>query len=76
MEAAERDRLLKPCEVRSEFGVTAATLREWDRSGKLRATQRTFGGHRRYRESEVRALLAGLVTAAHVDTATPTGAAA
>lgn len=76
LEAAEPDRLLKPCEVRSEFGVTAATLREWDRSGKLPAAQRTFGGHRRYRESDVRALLAGLVAPARAGTATPTGAAA
>ncbi len=76
MKAAEPDRLLKPCEVRSEFGVTDATLREWDRSGKLRAAQRTFGGHRRYRESDVRALLAELVTPARADAATPTGAAA
>lgn len=76
MEAAEHDRLLKPCEVRSEFGVTDTTLREWDRSGKLRAAQRTFGGHRRYRESDVRALLAELVMPTRAGTATPAGAAA
>ena len=76
LEAAEPDRLLKPCEVRSEFGVTAATLREWDRSGKLPAAQRTFGGHRRYRESDVRALLSGLISPGRPDAATPVEAAA
>jgi DNA-binding transcriptional MerR regulator len=60
LETAERDRLLRPSQLRSEFGVSAATLREWDRDGKLRADQRTAGGHRRWRESAVRALLAKL----------------
>jgi excisionase family DNA binding protein len=76
LEAAEPDRLLKPGEVRSEFGVSDTTLREWDRSGKLPAAQRTFGGHRRYRESDVRALLAGLVSPGRPDAATPVEAAA
>lgn len=76
MEAAAPDRLLKPCEVWSEFGVTGTTLREWDRSGKLRAAQRTFGGHRRYRESDVRALLAELVMRSRPGAATPAEAAA
>lgn len=60
MEAPERDRLLRPSDLRDEFGVSATTLREWDKDGKLRAAQRTAGGHRRYRESDVRALLAEL----------------
>ena len=76
LEASESDRLLKPCEVRSEFGVTDATLREWDKSGKLRAAQRTFGGHRRYRESDVRALLVELITRSRPGAATPAEAAA
>lgn len=76
MEAAESSRLLKPSEVRSEFGVTDATLREWDKSGVLVAAQRTFGGHRRYRESDVRALLAELIMRCRPDAATPTEAAA
>ena len=76
MEAAGTDRLLKPCEVQSEFGVSGTTLREWARSGKLPAAQRTFGGHRRYRESDVRALLAGLVSPGRPDAATSAEAAA
>lgn len=62
MNATERasDRLLPPLKVRSLFGIGATTLREWDAAGTLRAVQRTKGGHRRYRESDVRLLLAEL----------------
>lgn len=61
MESPERsdgDRLLPPWQVRKLYGVAASTLREWDSAGKLKAAQRTLGGHRRYWESEVRAQLA------------------
>lgn len=60
LEASERDRLLKPSEIRAEFGVSATTIRDWDKAGTLPAAQRTPGGHRRYRESVVRALLTEL----------------
>lgn len=62
MDTAERntDRLLPPLKVRKVFGIGATTLREWDTSGVLKAVQRTKGGHRRYRESDVRSLLAEL----------------
>jgi DNA-binding transcriptional MerR regulator len=46
--------------VRKLFGIGATTLQEWDAAGILRAAQRTAGGHRRWRESEVRALVAEL----------------
>lgn len=61
-DATERDadRLLPPLKVRKVFGIGAQTLRDWDASGALRAVQRTRGGHRRYRESDVRSLLAEL----------------
>ena len=59
-ERGETDRLLPPVKVRSLFGIAATTLREWDAAGTLRAVQRTKGGHRRYRESDVRSLLAEL----------------
>jgi DNA-binding transcriptional MerR regulator len=52
------DRLLPPGQVRKLYGVAASTLRDWDSTGRLRAAQRTLGGHRRYWESEVRALAA------------------
>ena len=59
-ERRETDRLLPPVKVRRLFGIGATTLREWDAAGTLRAVQRTKGGHRRYRESDVRSLLAEL----------------
>lgn len=50
------DRLLAPGEVAAMFRVDPKTVTRWARSGKLSAI-RTPGGHRRYREAEVRALL-------------------
>jgi len=47
---------LTPAEVQALFRVHAATLWKWERDGKL-SPIRTPGGHRRYRETEVRALL-------------------
>ena len=66
MDATERtaDSLLPPLQVRKMFGIGATTLREWDASGVLKAVQRTKGGHRRYRESEVLSLVAALSKAA------------
>ena len=58
--AAENDRLLRPVKVRELYGVAPSTLRNWATAGKIRAAQRTAGGHRRYRESDVRSLLAEL----------------
>lgn len=52
----DRDRLLHPREVAALFGVDPRTLREWAVAGKIRC-RRTLGGHRRYRESEVRSLV-------------------
>ena len=47
-----------PAEVASMFRVDPKTVTRWAKAGKLSAI-RTLGGHRRYRESEVRALLQG-----------------
>ena len=41
------------------FRVDPKTVTRWAKAGKLTSI-RTLGGHRRYRESEVRALLAGI----------------
>jgi excisionase family DNA binding protein len=41
------------------FRVDPKTVTRWAKSGKLTSI-RTLGGHRRYRETEVRALLAGI----------------
>ena len=51
--------LLTPNEVAEIFRVNPKTVTRWAQSGKISAI-RTLGGHRRYRESEVRALLAGI----------------
>ncbi len=55
----ETDTLLTPSEVASLFRVDPKTVTRWAKAGKLSAV-RTLGGHRRYRESEVRDLLAGI----------------
>jgi excisionase family DNA binding protein len=54
----EGDALLTPAEVAALFRVDPKTVTRWARAGKL-TSLRTLGGHRRYRESEVRALLKG-----------------
>lgn len=51
--------LLTPSEVAELFRVDPKTVTRWARAGKL-SSIRTLGGHRRYRESEVRGLLGGL----------------
>ena len=53
------EELLTPSEVAKLFRVDPKTVTRWAKSGKLTSI-RTLGGHRRYRESEVRALLAGI----------------
>ena len=56
----EVEKLLTPAEVASLFRVDPKTVTRWAKAGKLSAI-RTLGGHRRYRESEVRALLQGQI---------------
>jgi len=60
--AVDVEALLTPAEVAALFRVDPKTVTRWARTGKLTAL-RTLGGHRRYRESEVRNLL-GRVDAA------------
>jgi len=52
------EELLTPSEVAKLFRVDPKTVTRWAKSGKL-SSIRTLGGHRRYRASEVRALLEG-----------------
>lgn len=52
----EEGRLLTPSEVAELFRVDPKTVTRWARMGKL-SSIRTLGGHRRYWETEVRALL-------------------
>ncbi|MCU1672044.1 MAG: binding domain, excisionase family [Frankiales bacterium] len=53
-----RDRLLTPGEVATLFRVDPKTVTRWASAGRI-GSIRTPGGHRRFRESEVRALLRG-----------------
>ncbi|WP_147066024.1 BldC family transcriptional regulator [Terrabacter aerolatus] len=55
-DSAVVERLLTPAEVATIFRVDPKTVSRWARSGKLHAL-RTLGGHRRYPESEIWALL-------------------
>lgn len=50
------DRLLTPSEVAALFRVDPKTVTRWAAAGRI-GSVRTPGGHRRFRESEVRALL-------------------
>ncbi len=47
---------MTPAEVASLFRVDPKTVTRWAKSGKLTSIK-TLGGHRRYKESEVKALL-------------------
>ena len=54
--SSNQEKLLTPAEVASLFRVDPKTVTRWAKAGKLNSI-RTLGGHRRYRESEVRGLL-------------------
>lgn len=57
------ERLMTPGEVASLFRVDPKTVTRWAVAGRI-GSVRTPGGHRRFRESEVRALLNGDAPAA------------
>ena len=52
------ENLLTPAEVATLFRVDPKTVTRWAQAGKVPSI-RTLGGHRRYRESDIRALLDG-----------------
>ncbi len=52
----DQEILLTPAEVAKLFRVDPKTVTRWAKAGKITAI-RTLGGHRRYRQSEVQALL-------------------
>lgn len=52
----DSEKLLTPAEVAELFRVDPKTVTRWAKAGKLNSI-RTLGGHRRYREVEIRALL-------------------
>jgi len=51
-----QENLLTPAEVATLFRVDPKTVTRWAKAGKLTSIK-TLGGHRRYKESEVKALL-------------------
>jgi excisionase family DNA binding protein len=52
----QRDRLMTPGEVATLFRVDPKTVSRWAIAGRIPSV-RTPGGHRRFRESDVRSLL-------------------
>ena len=58
------EQLLTPGEVAALFRVDPKTVTRWATAGRI-GSIRTPGGHRRFRESEVKALLAELTTEAN-----------
>ena len=57
--------LLTPAEVATMFRVDPKTVTRWASAGRI-GSIRTPGGHRRFRESEVREMLADLTSEATV----------
>jgi len=53
-----REKLLTSAEVAAIFRVDPKTVTRWAAAGRIDSI-RTLGGHRRFRESEVLALLRG-----------------
>ena len=61
--ADSAEHLLTPGEVASLFRVDPKTVTRWASAGRI-GSIRTPGGHRRFRESEVRTMLANLTSEA------------
>ncbi len=59
MSAESSERLLTPGEVALMFRVDPKTVTRWASAGRI-GSIRTPGGHRRFRETEVRSLLTDL----------------
>ena len=53
------EKLLTISEAAEILGVTMQTLRKWDKDGKLTPTH-TLGGHRRYKQTDVDRIVAGM----------------
>ena len=68
MTSGAQERLLTPGEVARMFRVDPKTVTRWAASGRI-GSIRTPGGHRRFRETEVRILLGELTVGAATSTA-------
>ena len=63
LSSVSQERLLAPGEVAALFRVDPKTVTRWAAAGRI-GSIRTPGGHRRFRESEVRDLLNQLTSEA------------
>ena len=59
---SSQENLLTPSEVAALFRVDPKTVTRWAKAGKLTSIK-TLGGHRRYKESEVKSLLKSISSA-------------
>lgn len=57
LESNEPEELLTPAEVAAMFRVNPKTVTRWARAGRI-SHIKTLGGHRRFRATEIRRLLA------------------
>jgi excisionase family DNA binding protein len=57
VEANEPEELLTPSEVAAMFRVNPKTVTRWARAGRI-SYIKTLGGHRRFKATEIRRLLA------------------
>jgi excisionase family DNA binding protein len=64
----DNEKLLTPAEVAAIFRVDPKTISRWAVNGQLESIK-TPGGHRRFRESYIRALVAGKPVLRAVDAA-------
>jgi excisionase family DNA binding protein len=69
-QASSSERLLTPGEVAALFRVDPKTVTRWASAGRI-GSIRTPGGHRRFRESEVRSMLADLTSEATLPASRP-----
>jgi excisionase family DNA binding protein len=69
-QASSNERLLTPGEVAALFRVDPKTVTRWASAGRI-GSIRTPGGHRRFRESEVRSMLADLTSEATLPPSRP-----
>jgi excisionase family DNA binding protein len=69
-QASNNERLLTPGEVAALFRVDPKTVTRWASAGRI-GSIRTPGGHRRFRESEVRSMLADLTSEATLPPSRP-----
>ena len=65
--SGNQEKLLTPAEVAALFRVDPKTVTRWAKAGKLTSI-RTLGGHRRYKESEVKTLLKSITPGSSEDT--------